>query len=205
MRKDWLPWAFVLLAVIGSVWSFPHLPDHIMTSTVNHGASASKWLILCMIPAVMVVVAGCTALIPALGLDNKSPRTVEPLKAILNGTLLGLLLVHGLILAYGMGYQIELNVISPLITGVVFIAVGNFIPQVRQKQMPGVEASSWSDNGKNINKSQLFMARVYLVGGILMLISTVVPGGASIPVFIVLLLLTVIVSTGGYYKYFKRG
>lgn len=204
MKKYWLPSLLVFIAVIGSLWSYPQLPANVITSSVDRDVSSSKWFILCMIPIVMLIVASSVALIPALGLDKKSPRTVGPLKAILNGTLFGLLLVHGFVLAYGIGYQINLNVISPLITGIVFIVTGNYIPQVKQNQFTGVKTSYYTDNDKIIRKSQLFMARVLVVGGILMLISTVVPGGTLLPVYIVLLLLTLIVSTGGYYIYFKR-
>ncbi|MGE7998046.1 hypothetical protein ACQKOF_05115 [Lysinibacillus sp. NPDC093190] len=203
MKKYLFSLLLFIIAVIASVWSYPQLPESIISTSKYQSDSTAtpREFLVSMIPVMMILVLVCMALIQKLGLNKKSPRSVEPVNAILNGIILILLPVHGLVLAYGMGIPFNVDIIAPLVTGAVFIVIGNFIPRVRGNLGSSLAASVYdTDNGIEIRKSHLFMGRVYVASGFIMLVSTLVPGGASLPVFITLLLLTVIISIIGYYK-----
>ncbi|MFT9816630.1 hypothetical protein [Lysinibacillus sp. NPDC056185] len=203
MKKYLFSLLIFIIAVIASIWSYPQLPENIISASKYQSDSNAtpREFIVSMIPVMMILVFVCMALIQRLGLNKKSPRSVEPVNAILNGVILILLPVHGLVLAYGMGNPFNVDIIAPLVTGAVFIVIGNFIPRMRGNIGSSLATSVYDTNtGIEIRKSQLFMGRVYVAGGFIMLVSTLVPGGASLPVFITLLLLTVMISLIGYYK-----
>ncbi|MEY9970667.1 putative membrane protein [Lysinibacillus sp. RC46] len=203
MKKYLFSLLIFIIAVIASIWSYPQLPENIISASKYQSDSNAtpREFIVSMIPVMMILVFVCMALIQRLGLNKKSPRSVEPVNAILNGVILILLPVHGLVLAYGMGNPFNVDIIAPLVTGAVFIVIGNFIPRMRGNIGSSLATSVYDTNtGIEIRKSHLFMGRVYVAGGFIMLVSTLVPGGASLPVFITLLLLTVMISLIGYYK-----
>ncbi|MGE8005113.1 hypothetical protein [Lysinibacillus sp. NPDC093216] len=203
MKKYLFSLLIFIIAVIASIWSYPQLPENIISASKYQSDSNAtpREFIVSMIPVMMILMFVCMALIQRLGLNKKSPRSVEPVNAILNGVILILLPVHGLVLAYGMGNPFNVDIIAPLVTGAVFIVIGNFIPRMRGNIGSSLATSVYDTNtGIEIRKSHLFMGRVYVAGGFIMLVSTLVPGGASLPVFITLLLLTVMISLIGYYK-----
>ncbi|MGG2106645.1 hypothetical protein [Lysinibacillus pakistanensis] len=207
MKKFWFPVLLFIISVLASGWSYPQLPENIISaSKYQHDSTATpKEFIVSMIPVMIFFMLVCMALIQKLGLNKKNPRSVGPVNAILNGVILILLPVHGLVLAYGMGNPFNVDIIAPLVTGAVFIVIGNFIPRVRGNLGSSLATSVYdTNNGIEIRKSHLFMGRVYVSGGFIMLVSTLVPGGASLPIFITLLLLTVIISIIGYYTKLQR-
>lgn len=207
MKKFWFPVLLFIIAVLASGWSYPQLPENIISASKYQRDSTAtpKEFIVSMIPVMMFFMLVCMALIQKLGLNKKNPRSVGPVNAILNGVIFILLPVHGLVLAYGIGNPFNVDIIAPLVTGAVFIVIGNFVPRVRGNLGSSLATSVYdTNNGIEIRKSHLFMGRVYVSGGFIMLVSTLVPGGASLPIFITLLLLTVIISIIGYYTKLQR-
>jgi uncharacterized membrane protein len=120
------------------------------------------------------------------------PRMEGSLNAIFTATLQVLLLVHGLILGSGMGYKLNVDMTSSLVTGVIFITVGNYFPRIRNnpRGQHFINEDVWL-------KIQSFSSRVFVVGGILMLLSAFVPAKVILPVFISVLLFSVLVLMGG--------
>ncbi|GAA0360021.1 hypothetical protein [Bacillus horti] len=203
MKKLVFPLLLVSIAILASLWLLPQLPKQIVTNVEYNSTTMSKNVTVWLIPIVMSI------LIVILGLTSSwiknrvsHARMSKPIASILNNVLFVLLLVHGIILAYGMGYNLNENMIGPLVTGAVFIAVGNFFPRLKPSSLELKRSASIDENvWRSI---QRFISKAFVMCGALMLLCILIPGPAMLPIFIGILLLSIAVICAGFYYNFKR-
>lgn len=77
----------------------------------------------------------------------------------------------GLILTtfvYGaaLGYDLKIEVIMPLLVGIMFIVVGNLLPKCRQTYTMGIKLPWTFASEENWNKTHRFGGKVWVIGGI---------------------------------------
>ncbi|GEM_PF-3729601 len=199
MKKVLFPLLLLIVSVTASVWLYPSLPDVLTLNARYNAVSLSKLTAVSIMPALLLILPLLTLTIAAAARRSRSfSRTERPLFAIMNAVYLGLLLVHALILAYGMGYGVDEQLIAPLITGIVFIAVGNYLPLV--------SGGSYSEDGHGSSpasdpwrKNRRRMALFFVGGGLLMLLSAFLPGAFLLPAFIVLVVATSVAAACASY------
>ncbi|NGZ75767.1 SdpI family protein [Saccharibacillus alkalitolerans] len=190
MKKMILPVLLLILSIAASFWAYPKLPDVLTTNARYNAVSLSKLTAVSIVPVLLLVLSALTLLIASLAARNRSfSRTERPLFAVMNAVYVGLLLVHALILAYGMGYGIDEQLIAPLVTGIVFIAVGNYLPLVNQNSS-GEAARPDASPSDPWRRTRRRMALFFIGGGLLMLLSAFLPGAMLLPVFIALVVAT---------------
>ncbi|WP_172195462.1 hypothetical protein [Saccharibacillus qingshengii] len=202
MKKTFLPLLLLMFSMTASVWFYPKLPDLIETNTRYNTVFLSKMAAVSIMPALLFALTILTLLVASLTKRNPAfSRTERPLFAVMNAVYVGLALVHGLILAYGMGYAVDEQIIAPLVTGIVFIAVGNYLPLVNHASSPESGPNPSSDPWR---KGRRRMAFCFMAGGLLMLFSAFLPGSMLLPVFIVLVVATSAAAACSFFLYQQK-
>ena len=79
------------------------------------------------------------------------------------------LLIGSLMYAKALGYDLRVNIIMPLLVGVMFIIVGNLLPKMRQSYTLGIKLPWTLHNEENWNKTHRFGGKVWVAGGIVIL------------------------------------
>lgn len=93
------------------------------------------------------------------------------------------LLVSSLMFAYSLGYATDIGFIMSLMIGVLYIALGNYIPKVKQNYTVGFRVRWTLDDEDNWYHTHRFGGKCMVIGGILMM--------AASPVINIWLLITV--------------
>jgi uncharacterized membrane protein len=111
------------------------------------------------------------------------------------------LLIHTLVYAKILGYDLAVNVIMPLSFGLMFMVIGNLLPKCKRNYFIGIKVPWALNNDENWNKTHRFAGKVWVAGGAIIAATAVF---ANYIVFFVLTLVMVIVPTMYSYLYFLR-
>ena len=76
------------------------------------------------------------------------------------------LLFGSLIYTKVLGYDLSVNVIMPLLMGLMFIVFGNLMPKMRQSYTMGIKLPWTLENEENWNKTHRFAGKLWVLGGV---------------------------------------
>ncbi len=79
--------------------------------------------------------------------------------------------VCGILYRTAFDKEIDLTVFIPLLLGIIFIFMGNYLPKVKQNRTLGIKIWWTCANEENWNKTHRFAGKVWVVGGIIILFS----------------------------------
>lgn len=106
---------------------------------------------------------------------SKDPKTANISDKIYNLILwivpLIAVLCQAMVIAMNLGHSPKLVNIAPAIVGVLFIAVGNYLPKCRQNFTAGIRIAWTLANEENWNKTHRLAGPIWMAEGVLMLIT----------------------------------
>jgi uncharacterized membrane protein len=79
------------------------------------------------------------------------------------------LLICSLMYAKALGYDLDVNVIMPLLFGTMFLIIGNLLPKMRQSYTLGIKLPWTLHNEENWKKTHRFSGKVWFTGAIVIL------------------------------------
>lgn len=77
------------------------------------------------------------------------------------------LLCNSIVYAIALGVALDVGFLTALFLGVVFIAVGNYLPKCQQSYTLGIRLPWTLDDEQNWNHTHRFAGRVWVAGGVL--------------------------------------
>lgn len=77
------------------------------------------------------------------------------------------LVLNALVYTAALGYQLNIEIIMPLLVGLMFIIVGNLLPKCRQSYTMGIKLPWTLSNEENWNKTHRFGGKLWVVGGVI--------------------------------------
>ena len=113
-------------------------------------------------------------------------------------------------LCCGMMYTLALGLpVSPAIfmngfLGILFIAIGNYLPKCSQNRTMGIKLPWTFRSVENWNATHRFGGRVWVIGGVVILFSALLPGGWSVGVMAVSIFALALIPTVYSYLYYRR-
>lgn len=155
--------AALLLPVVAGLILWSRLPESIAThfdfNNVPNGWSP-KWVVVFGIPAFLIVIhLLCLWTTLRVGGEKKGVPVgllcwIVPVIA---------LMTEGMVYAYALEVAVDIGLVACLVIGVVFVALGNYLPKVQINNVCGVRVP-WTMNDPDI------WARTHRVAGICMVV-----------------------------------
>ena len=163
-----------LLPMILGVVLYDRLPDVVTTHWGFNGQPdgwSAKWMACFGIPGFMAAIN----LIVSIATEGES-RLNGTSKVVINicrwiVPVLSIILVP-MMLFYELGYKMDVEKIVCTIMGVLFVVLGNYLPKCRQNYYVGIKLPWTLSSEENWNKTHRLGGFVWMICGILMLIST---------------------------------
>lgn len=168
-----------LLPIILGAVMYDKLPDMVIThwgfNNEPNGWSP-KWVACFGIPLFMAVLN----LIISIAMEEKSKLNGSS-KAVVNISrwvvpVLSIVMMPMTLFA-SLGVKMDIEKIVNTLLGVVFVVIGNYLPKCRQNHYVGIKLPWTFESEENWNKTHRLGGYVWMLGGIVVLISTWV--GAS--------------------------
>ena len=110
----------------------------------------------------------------------------------------------GLMYSFALGYTWNVTRIMMPVLGVLFFAIGNYMPKVLPNKTLGIKLPWTYNSEKNWGATHRFGGKVWVLGGILFLLSSFLDAGYIPVAFLVLLALMVGTPTLYSYLYYKK-
>ncbi len=114
------------------------------------------------------------------------------------------LICSGIIYAAALGREPDVMFFVPVILGVLFIILGNYLPKIRQNRTLGIKIYWTLNNEENWNLTHRFAGKVWVAAGIIMLLSALLPVNRMLAVSAAALFIAVILPVIYSWRIYKR-
>ena len=113
-------------------------------------------------------------------------------------------LMHALVYCTALGMEMNVQIVIPLVMGLLFIVIGNWLPKCKQTYTLGIKLPWTLHDEDNWNRTHRFAGPVWVVCGIIIVAGDLV-GGAFLWVMLAAFLVMIFAPTVYSYLLFKRG
>ena len=111
------------------------------------------------------------------------------------------LIVNGMVYCAALGLEVPVETIMPLLVGVMFVVIGNWLPKCRQTYTMGIKLPWTYASEENWNATHRFGGKVWVAGGILTMLTAFL---GSFWILMVILAAMVILPTVYSYLYYRN-
>ncbi|MBR2040679.1 MAG: SdpI family protein [Clostridia bacterium] len=114
------------------------------------------------------------------------------------------LFVNSLIYFISFDRKFDMIRFMPIIFGVMFIFIGNYMPKVKQNHTLGIKISWTLNNEENWNKTHRLAGKIWVITGAIIILSVFLPLKLIISIFVLCLLISVLTPTVYSYSIYKN-
>ncbi|OXS78076.1 SdpI family protein [Domibacillus enclensis] len=198
----------IIAAFVISFIAIPYLPDQIAIHWGPSGEAddyTSKWFGAFFGPLMLIFVGGLLAAAPKMDPRKQNyPKFAGSYHVIINATVTLLFIVHLLILANGLGYAVKMDVAIPILIGLLFIVIGNYMPRVRPSYMVGFRTPWTLADDRVWTKTHRTGGLLFVIGGLIILLTAFMPVSLRITAFIIVVLFITVIPLVQSYLLYKR-
>ena len=110
--------------------------------------------------------------------------------------------MHAAVYAVALGHNVRMEMIAPVLVGVVLTIIGNYLPKCKQNYTIGIKIPWTLNSEENWNKTHRFAGFLWTVGGLIVVLTGFIGGfWVFLPVVIVMVAAPMIYS----YVLHKKG
>lgn len=113
-------------------------------------------------------------------------------------------LLVAMLFAVSLGAAQALPRVFIIVQGLMFAAIGNYLPKTRRNATIGIKVSWAMSSDENWNATHRFAGRLWFVCGILMMLSTCLPAKLGLSLFLFLILFFALAPVAYSYWYYKK-
>ena len=181
MKKHVFPLSITLLTLVAWLIALPHLPA---TMPIHWGANgeadgfATKINAMILTVGIMVLIYFIIAFVPRIDPRKENYKYFsKTYNIVLNAVLLLFFFVNMSTILQGLGYNMPMAYIAPIMAGLVFIIIGNYLQRVRSNYFMGIR-TPWTLSNETVwKKTHRLSGKIFFIGGLLILISAFLPDG----------------------------
>lgn len=193
-----------MLPMLLGVLMYTRLPEQLPTHWNAQGevdGYSSKNFALFGLPFILVVInIICQFAILA---DPKKENYSGKLQSLVIWMLPVLsLMIQIIIIVVGLGHEVDVTVIIAVFVGIIFIAMGNYLPKCKQNYTIGYKLPWTLDDEENWNKTHRLAGWLMVLCGICVIIA--VPLQLVFPAMIVVLIIAMVPAVYSYVLYVKK-
>ena len=196
-----------ILPVLIGIICWNRLPDVMATHFgMNNEANgfSSKAFAVFGIPAILLAVLWIWAFVTSHDpkRQNISPKMFSLTVWIAPVTSL---VVAAILYPVNLGYELDITFFVELLSGVMFIIIGTYLPKARQNYTIGIRVPWTLANEENWNRTHRLAGTLWMICGILMIIiclTRLAPGQWFVGILLIMVLVPCIYS---YWQHAKKG
>ena len=196
----------ILLPALFGLAVWDQLPEQMVSHWGGDGVAdgyANKAFMIVGLPLILLAVHWLCLLLTSL--DKKSKTQNRKIITLTFGIIPAVsLVVNSLIYATALGSVEDAIVLIPLLFGVLFIVLGNYMPKTTRNFTFGIKLKWTLGNDENWQKTHRLGGILAFVGGIAVLISALFPFVVSMMVMIAVIIAVVIVPTAYSYLLYRK-
>jgi uncharacterized membrane protein len=177
MKKNklfYLTLIFTFIPLIVNLIAYPHMPDKVpvhwgITGEPNRYGSKMEQLTMSALPLVLFLFLNY---LPSIDPKKESYKKHSNAYSIINFVIILFLIILNLTgLFSALGYNMQFQIIVPVLMGILFIVLGNFMTQIRHNYFFGIR-TPWTLASEYVwKKTHRFGGYIFVVIGLVPLSS----------------------------------
>lgn len=130
-------------------------------------------------------------------------RNEKPLRLVLWIMPILSLLCAGLSYALSAGISLSVGRITTLCLGLMFAAIGNYLPKCRRNYTIGIKVTWALASDENWNATHRFAGKVWVIGGVAVMLAALLPEGWNVFAAVLGAVVISVIPTVYSYRYYK--
>lgn len=130
-------------------------------------------------------------------------RNEKPLRLVLWIMPILSLLCAGLSYALSAGISLSVGRITTLCLGLMFAAIGNYLPKCRRNYTIGIKVTWALASDENWNATHRFAGKVWVIGGVAVMLAALLPEGWNVFAAVLGAVVVSVIPTFYSYRYYK--
>lgn len=163
----------ILLPIVAGLLLWNQLPEQVpfhWNAAGEVDGWASRPVAVFVTPPILLVLHWVCVL--ATSADPKKQSHPEKvLHLVLWITPVISIFVHTLMYMVALGKSVRVEMVMPVFMGLIFIIIGNYLPKCKQNYTIGIKMPWTLNSEENWNKTHRFTGRVWVVSGIVMMLT----------------------------------
>lgn len=204
LKTEIIPLVSLLAVAISSIYFYNHFGESVPTHWNFQGQVdgwSSRWTAAFMMPALSVVMylmfLGLPYLDPKKERYEQFSKVYHVFKAIF---IVFIAIIYFVVGFNGLGYNMPISSFIPAMVGFLFIVIGNYMSKIKPNWFMGIR-TPWTLSSEEVwNKTHRLGAKLFIVGGLLMMFINAFPEKIILPLF-VLIVTSLSLGTFGYSYY----
>ncbi len=172
----------ILLPMVFGILLWKELPDSMTThwgADGNADGFSTKAFAVFGVPCVILALHVICLLLTLLDKKQKA-QNQKALGMIFWIFPIISLWANGIVYCAALGREIDLTVLIPVLLGIMFIFMGNYLPKIKQNSTLGIKVRWTLHNEENWNKTHRLGGKVWVVGGLVLLFAAFLPAEAMV-------------------------
>lgn len=196
----------ILLPVAVGLLLWDRLPEQVPIHW-NAAGEVDRWCskataVLGM-PGFLVVIHWLCVLVTGLDPKNKEKNAKAQSLVLWITPALGLL-VNGMVYATALGREINVGMLLPALSGLLFLIIGNIMPKCSRNSTIGIKLPWTLHSDENWYATHRLAGRVWIVGSLGIIAAAFLPAPASVWVMLGITLVMVLIPTFYSYWFYKN-
>jgi uncharacterized membrane protein len=182
IKKNWklllITTLVMLLPIVAGLLLWNQLPDQIPTHWNAAGEIdgwSSKPFAVFGLPLLMLAIHWVCA-IGTQADPKKDNHPTKVLHLVLWICPVLSVFLHAVTYCAALGKEVRMEVIFPILLGIVFTVIGNYLPKCKQNYTIGIKIPWTLNSEENWNRTHRFAGRIWLLGGLVMMLTGFVGG-----------------------------
>jgi len=179
-KTEWFSWLMILSTVAIAIYAYPLLPDRV-PSHWNLAGQIDGWTSRNgHVFGIGGLIVGMYILF--LVLPHFEPRKEHFVRSLGFYQMIRNVMMAFFALIFGLtsyiavtGNMLQVDKIIPVAVGVLFILIGNYLPQIKSNFFMGIRTPWALDNEENWRKTHHLGAYTFVLGGLLFIASPFIP------------------------------
>ncbi len=192
LRTEIVPVSLIILSFILSIFFYQHFPGRVPIHWNLAGQPngyGTAFFAAFFFPVLILGLYLLFLIIPYI--DPRKERYAEFAKIyhIFKSLVIALMVAIYIVASMsGMGIAVPVAMVIPILIGILFIAIGNYFGKIRSNFMMGIR-TPWTLSNEDVwNRTHRFGGKLFIVGGIIMILSSVVPVILRFPLIIIVVI-----------------
>lgn len=199
----------IVIAFLINIVVYSKLPDQIPTHWNVAGeidGYSSKAFGAFMAPVIMLVVWLGMKFLPNIDPKKKNYEKFDSSYSIIICLLTSFFFVlHLLTITVSLGYDISINKVMPLIIGILFIILGNYMPKSKRNFFYGIKTPWTLTSDVSWRKTHRLGGKLFVLAGIIVVISSIfLTGTVQVIIFVTSTSIATLVPIVASYFYAKN-
>lgn len=110
-----------------------------------------------------------------------------------------------MVLLWGMGYQIPISRILPILLGILFVVIGNYFPKTRRSYTTGIKTPWTLNSDENWRRTHHVAAFLWIAAGIAMIAMAFLPQNIVQLVIVGMIIVLIVVPYAYSYTLYRKG